>query len=1120
MHSPIRGLGSGKASRIKREFMHRFFSAAILAFTLAMPAFGQIPIVQTFAGGGLPQGVLGTTVNLGQPTNLAADAAGNVYIPVLDYHVVLKLDTAGRLTVVAGNGTRGYSGDGGPAISAQLSGPLGVAVDGGGNVYIADTGNNVIRKVSNGNITTIAGSGVQGYGGDNGPAIAALLNSPSAVAVDGSGAIYIADWQNNRIRKVSSGQMFLFAGNGLAGYKGDNGSAQAAQLNAPFGVAADHNGNVYISDTNNQRIRRVFSGGISTAAGDGLIGAAGDNGDAAVASMNFPAGIAVDAAGNIYIGDQGNSKVRLVTVATHIITTVAGTGVPGFGGDGSRASAAQLASPFGVAVDSTGVLYIADRGLYITNGRIRKVATSSVITTAAGTGGTGPGGDSGPATSAQLNGPKGVALDAVGNVYIADTNDNRIREVIHSAMAPVAGTGIPGYAGDNGSAIAARLQSPGNVAVDANGAVYVADTPNHVVRKIFNGSITPFAGTGVAGFNIESGSAVTVELNQPSGVAVDSAGAVYIADTGNGRIRKVVNGILTTIAGGGLPSFVPNSGPALGAFLNAPAALAVGATGTVYVADTGNNMVRKIVGFSISTVAGTGLNGFAGDGGQALSAVLNRPSGVAVDAAGNVFIADTNNNRIREVTINGLIATVAGTGTAGFGGDNGPATKGQFSGPTQIAVDGSGTTIYVADAANHRIRVIAPPASACSYSLTATSLQPSSSGGIFSIGIQTGAFCLWTMTGLPAWITVTGGSTSGSGPATVTLTVAFNPGASRGATITVNGATLVVDQQSSNGCTYTLSPGGEGFPAAGGSGSVAVAAATSCPWAVSGQPSWVTIIGAGGGSGNGTVTFGVSANTGAARSATLSFPGVTFLVDQAAVSTIGLNTAGSMAHIVSGGGWSTTLWLVNPSLTVPAQLRLNLFSDTGNPLASSLNFPQNPSASGPEIASTIDRTLAPGALLIVQMLSSTDAQSAVEGWAQVLSNAPIGGSATFRFTAGSLDHLALVPLETRNAAAYLIPFDNTGGFVAGIAIASGVIQAGSVGVTIRDDTGAVLLATTRPLTGFGHTAFVLPTDYPVAAGKRGTVEFDIPLGGRISVLGIQYNNASGGFSTIPAVVKE
>ncbi|HEV2202321.1 MAG TPA: BACON domain-containing carbohydrate-binding protein [Bryobacteraceae bacterium] len=1099
--------------------MHRFIPVAILAFTLSTYTFGQSPVVQTFAGGGLPQGVLGTNINLGQPTNLAVDAAGNVYIPVVDYDVVLRLDRNGNLTVVAGNGTRGYSGDGGPAIGAQLSGPLGVAVDSGGNLYIADSGNNVVRKLSNGNITTIAGSGVQGYGGDNGLATAALLNSPSAVAVDGSGTVYIADWQNNRIRKVSSGQIVLFAGNGLAGFKGDNGSAQNAELNAPFSVAVDRAGNVYIADTSNQRIRKVVSGGISTVAGDGLIGSSGDNGDAAVATMNFPAGIALDAAGNIYIADRGNARVRLVTVSTHIMTTVAGTGVAGFGGDGSQASAAQLANPFGVAVDSTGNVYIADRGLYLTNGRLRKVAPGGVITTVAGTGGTGPGGDGGPAASAQLNAPKGLALDATGNVYIADTNDNRVREVTRSTMTPVAGTGIPGYSGDNGSAAAARLQSPASVAVDATGAVYVADAPNNVIRKISNGTIATFAGTGVAGFNIESGNATTVELNQPSAVAVDSAGAVYIADTGNGRIRKVSGGIMTTIGGGGLPGFILNSGPAVGAYLNAPAALAVDANKNVYVADTGNNLVRKIVGFSIDTVAGLGLGGFAGDGGPALGALLNHPSGVAVDTAGNVYIADTNNHRVRKVTSNGLIATIGGTGTAGFGGDDGPATKAQFSGPTGIAVDSAGTTIYIADTGNQRIRVIAPPLSSCSFNLSAMSLQPSAAGGSFSIDIQTGPFCAWTMTGLPTWITVTGGTTSGSGPGTVTLTVAFNSGASRTATISVNGIQLAVNQQSSNGCTYALSPGGQGFSAPGGAGSVAVTAAASCSWTVSGQPSWITIIGAGGGSGNGAVNFVVAANSGAARSATLSFPGVTFLVDQAANSTTGLNTVASMAHLVYGGGWTTTLWLVNPSLTVPAQFRLNLFGDNGNPLVASLSFPQNPSAAGPEIASTIDRTLAPGALLIVELVSA-GAQSAVEGWGQVLSNTAIGGSATFRFTAGSLDHMALVPLETRNAAAYLVPFDNTGGFVAGIALANGAIQAGSVGVIVRDDAGAVLLTTTRPLTGFGHSAFVLPTAYAVTAGKRGTVEFDIPFGGAISVLGIQYNNASGGFSTIPALAKQ
>ena len=343
------------------------------------------------------------------------------------------------IETVAGAGSPYYGGDGGPATAAYLFYPAGVALDGAGNLYIADLENSRIRKVdAAGVITTVAGDGRCCYSGDGGAAVAARLSSPRGVAVDGAGNLYIADTRNNRIRKVdAAGVITTVAGTGTEGFGGDGGPAVAAQLNRPTGVASDGLGNLYIADWGNHRIRKVDAAGVITTVagtgptGEGEGGFGGDGGAATAAQLNRPFGVAVDGAGNLYIADNRNHRIRKVDAAG-VITTVAGTGNTwGFGGDGGAATAAQLAWPRGVAVDGAGNLYIADG-----NHRIRKVDAGDVITTVAGTGtfsytgaGRGFGGDGGAATAARLSSPSGVAPDGAGNLYIADTENQRIRRV-------------------------------------------------------------------------------------------------------------------------------------------------------------------------------------------------------------------------------------------------------------------------------------------------------------------------------------------------------------------------------------------------------------------------------------------------------------------------------------------------------------------------------------------------------------------------------------------------------------------------------------------------------------------------------------------------------------------
>ena len=339
-----------------------------------------------------------------------------------------NLPNTSIITTVAGIGSAAYSGDGGPATNASLSYPSDVVLDASGDLFIADTGNNVIRKVStNGIVTTVAGNGTNGYSGDGGAAISASLNLPTGVTLNAFGNLLIADFSNQRIRKVSTnGIITTVAGNGTNSYSGDGGAATNASLFYPDGVALDPLSNVFIADRNNSRIREVSPNGIiTTVAGIGSAAYSGDGGAATNAQLFYPTGMAVDAKSNLLIADMGNQRIRRVDI-NGIITTVAGnTNQGGYSGDGGAATSARLYSPWSVAVDAYGNLFIVDSQ----NQRIRKVDTSGIITTAAGNGSFGFSGDGGAATNARLNYPTGVAVDATGNLFIADHDNSRIRRV-------------------------------------------------------------------------------------------------------------------------------------------------------------------------------------------------------------------------------------------------------------------------------------------------------------------------------------------------------------------------------------------------------------------------------------------------------------------------------------------------------------------------------------------------------------------------------------------------------------------------------------------------------------------------------------------------------------------
>src|ERR1017187_1681268 len=637
---------------------------------LMCAGLAEAQVITTVAGTDvtlLLSGVPAVNAALRGAEGVAVDGAGNVYIADPADNIVARVASDGTLAIVAGNGRGGNMSDGGPATSASLMFPGGVALDSAGTLYIADTGNGRIRKVSGGTITTVAGTGASGFSGEGGPATSASFY-PYGVAADSAGNFYIADSLNNRVLKVSGGKITTVAGNGTAGFSGDGGSATSAALNVPEGVAIDSAGNLYIADSSNNRIRRVSGGTITTMAGNGTATFAGDGGPAMSASLSEPFAVAVDSAGNLYIADYGNERVRKVSGGT--IMTVAGNGTLGFSGDDGTATNASIDRPEGVALDSAGNLYIADNF----HSRIRKVS-GGTITTVAGNGGFS--GEGVLATSATLIYPEGVAADSAGNLYVADTGNNRIRKVSAGRITTVAGNGTSGYAGDGGPATNASLNLPSSVAVDSAGNVYVVDENNLRIRRVSGGTISTVAGNGTSGFAGDGSTAIASSLNDPMGVAVDSADNLYIADSLNSRVRKVSGGTITTVAGNGAFGFAGDGGAAISASLNLPKGVTVDSTGNLYIADSVNNRIRKVSGGTISTVAGNGTSGFAGDGGLATNASLQNPKGVAVDSAGNLYIADTGNDCIREV-LAGTPAYQASPLTLSFSGTaGGSATSGQ-----------------------------------------------------------------------------------------------------------------------------------------------------------------------------------------------------------------------------------------------------------------------------------------------------------------------------------------------------------------------------------------------------------------------------------------------------------
>jgi mucin-19 len=737
-------------------------------------------VIQTVLGTGI-SGYSGDNSNparLYWPTGMAVDAAGNVFIADFGNNRIRKLTPNFVISTVAGTGAAGHGGDGGLATSATLNGPIAVAVDSSGNLFIVDSNNHCIRKVSpDGVITTVAGNGVAGFSGDGGVATNARLNFPNSVAVDGSGALFIADTENARVRKVNTnGVIQTIAGTGAQGFSGDGGPAVAAKLFDPAAVAVDGAGSVYIADFSNHRVRKVTPDGlIATIAGTGIAGFSGDTGPATSAQLNGPNDVKLDASGNVFIADYFNNRIRKIG-PTGAIGAVAGIGFAFFSGDGGPATAAQLNGPFGVAIGVTGDILIAD----VNNSRVRQVNAAGIISTLAGDGGLGFNGDGPAFLFAQIYNSADAAMDAAGNLFVADTFNQRIRKVTPAGVvSTIAGTNNTGFSGDGGPATSALLWFPTSVAVDGAGNVFIGDVFNERIRKITsNGIITTVAGNGVPGFSGDGGPAVIAQISNPVGLATDTAGNLFIADSNNHRIRMVTpTGVITTVAGSGDAGFSGDGGPAGSAKLNHPTGVAIDSSGNIFIADSDNNRIRRVdPAGMISTFAGTGVADFGGDDEPAITAQLNLPRDVVVDNAGNVFISDSNNARVRMVNLLGQISTVAGTGVAGFSGDGGPAYAAQIA-ASALGIDGAGNLLIV-DAGRIRRVTFTPvanlsaitsisPFSAAQGSMVAATISGSSLNGATAVnfsgaGVTASIGLGGTATTLPVTISVSAGAALGT----------------------------------------------------------------------------------------------------------------------------------------------------------------------------------------------------------------------------------------------------------------------------------------------------------------------------------------------------------------------
>lgn len=672
------------------------------------------------AGGSESGDDTGAAARLGSPRGAAVDGSGNLYVADADQHVIRRVTPAGIVTTVAGSpGRRGH--EDGPGAAARFHTPQGVAVDPAGNVYVADTFNSTIRKITAaGIVSTLAGNPDQ-RGSTDGDGPAALFRNPAGVTVDAAGVVYVADTGNSTIRRITpAGAVTTLAGSpGQAA--SDDGTGSAARFSFPRGIAVADSGDLYIADTENSVIRKVTpSGEVSTLAGSA--GEAGTtDGPGSLARFRNPRGIAIDDSGRIYIADTFNSTIRWID-EEGVVHTLAGNAGDAGSSDGSGVDALFF-DPQGIAVGSSGAIYVADTG----NQTIRTVSLQGAVLTLAGA--ASQGGEDGEGAAARFDGPREIALDGSGHLHIADRGNHTIRKATpQSAVVTLAGTaGL--FGANDGTGPDARFDYPEGLAVDTDGTVYVAESSNHTIRKISpSGMVTTLAGSpGEPGD--EDGEGSQARFREPQALALGAPGILYVADTGNHRIRRVTSeGTVTTIAGSGAPGGANGNGTA--AAFSSPRGLVLDGDGNLLVSDTDNHRIRKIApNGEVTDFAGTGQDSHAD--GPVAAAGFSFPLGLAWEPSGTLFIADSGNHVIRRISEAGNVDTVGGfPGVPGNA--DGAGTSSRFRSPGGVAI-GPGGILFVSDEATHRISQGVPgvvPPSLTTAPASGITLSAATGGGV------------------------------------------------------------------------------------------------------------------------------------------------------------------------------------------------------------------------------------------------------------------------------------------------------------------------------------------------------------------------------------------------------
>jgi cysteine-rich repeat protein len=657
------------------------------------------------------------------PRAIAVDSFGRVFIADTQNHRIRRIDTAGIITTIAGTGVAGFSGDSGPAVLASLNAPEGIALDPAGRVYIADTLNHRVRRIDTaGRITTIAGTGAEGFSGDGGEAPLATLRQPAGLAVsvgaDGV-AVFVADRGNHRVRRfIVEKDISTYAGSGVSGSGGDGGPAINAQFGRLEGLAVDRTGRLLIVDSASGLLRRVArSGTITTIAGGGPEPPDREGVPATTTRLVGPRGVVVADDGDLYIAEAGtpdgeDPRVRRVEASDQTIHLFAGTGLALPTAVRGPATTVPVSGPGGIAFDATGRIVFAETFGH----QVRRLELDGTLTTIAGTGSAGYGGDGGPSAAARLDTPYDVVIDGAGRLFIADAGNHRVRLVdLDGTITTFAGGAVIDPCGDPlrcqevpdarypfAYCLAAADGAVPPDAIDCSGNESLCDQGFACLEDAFGATACvlecSLAAVQDRGFAGDGGTATESVLNEPRGLALDGAGRLYIADTAEHLVRRVdLDSTIDTVAGNKLAGALGDGGPAKDARLSSPVDVVVDGNGRLFISDVGHARIRMVAAGptpTITTVAGTGAAGSLGDGNAATSAQLRNPRGLAVDGAGRVLLADGGNHRIRRFAVGGSIERIAGTGVADARGDGGLALLGEIDQPQSVVVDPAGRICF------------------------------------------------------------------------------------------------------------------------------------------------------------------------------------------------------------------------------------------------------------------------------------------------------------------------------------------------------------------------------------------------------------------------------------------